>query len=313
MPTAAPLYLPVFRCPYPPVSVWRGAFRDVGELVLSLKCIKDPLDKSEADKCRQHMSRKPRTPVRNGTIKATPYSTPITAMQKLLVIFLIAASIVAAQNCGCASGTCCSQWGYCGSGDSYCGAGCRQNCGNSNRNGPYGPIEMTDRPGQDLSQGTAGNPEDCQTQCFRNNQCTAWAFDTCGDRCWLKTGSPGTNPTGCRASGVISRGNGNSDTFSGDGTFFNPGLGACGTYAGDNDLVAALNGDQWGSNPNGNPNNNPNCKKMARVRGPLGEVTVVIQDRCGPCRHGDLDLSPAAYNRIADPNAGRVRITWSWV
>ncbi|VFQ87583.1 unnamed protein product [Cuscuta campestris] len=30
-----------------------------------------------------------------------------------------------AQNCGCAQGLCCSQWGYCGTGDPYCGVGCR--------------------------------------------------------------------------------------------------------------------------------------------------------------------------------------------
>ena len=30
-----------------------------------------------------------------------------------------------AQNCGCDSDQCCSQWGYCGTGDDYCGDGCQ--------------------------------------------------------------------------------------------------------------------------------------------------------------------------------------------
>ncbi|KAL7176793.1 hypothetical protein ACSBR2_030191 [Camellia fascicularis] len=33
--------------------------------------------------------------------------------------------IVLGQNCGCAAGLCCSQFGYCGTGDAYCGAGCQ--------------------------------------------------------------------------------------------------------------------------------------------------------------------------------------------
>ncbi|WVZ86243.1 hypothetical protein U9M48_033056 [Paspalum notatum var. saurae] len=38
---------------------------------------------------------------------------------------LCAAGPAAAQNCGCASGLCCSQYGYCGTGDAYCGTGCQ--------------------------------------------------------------------------------------------------------------------------------------------------------------------------------------------
>ncbi|PKI44461.1 hypothetical protein CRG98_035135 [Punica granatum] len=44
-----------------------------------------------------------------------------------LVGFLAGAlsSRAAAQNCGCASDQCCSQWGYCGTGNDYCGTGCK--------------------------------------------------------------------------------------------------------------------------------------------------------------------------------------------
>jgi len=139
----------------------------------------------------------------------------------LLVALISCVALVAAQNCGCAGGLCCSQWGYCGTGNDYCGNGCRENCGgnnnnnnnnNGNRNGPYGAIEMVDRPGQDLGDaGTAGNAEDCQAQCFRRGDCRSWAFDTCGNRCWLKGGVPGTTNAGCRASGAINRGNDNNN------------------------------------------------------------------------------------------------------
>ncbi|CAL8990570.1 unnamed protein product [Prunus brigantina] len=55
---------------------------------------------------------------------------------KYLTISLIAIVFVAgallknvtatAQNCGCAPGLCCSQYGYCGTGNDYCGQGCQQ-------------------------------------------------------------------------------------------------------------------------------------------------------------------------------------------
>ncbi|KAI3444013.1 hypothetical protein Pfo_000678 [Paulownia fortunei] len=43
----------------------------------------------------------------------------------IATIFLAAGEIVLGQNCGCASGLCCSQYGYCGTGNDYCGAGCQ--------------------------------------------------------------------------------------------------------------------------------------------------------------------------------------------
>ncbi|CAL8077754.1 unnamed protein product [Prunus armeniaca] len=55
---------------------------------------------------------------------------------KYLTISLIAIVFVAgallknvtatAQNCGCAPGLCCSQYGYCRTGNDYCGQGCQQ-------------------------------------------------------------------------------------------------------------------------------------------------------------------------------------------
>ncbi|CAG8486873.1 1255_t:CDS:2 [Ambispora gerdemannii] len=98
--------------------------------------------------------------------------------------------------------------------------------------------------------------------------------------------------------------------FSGDGTFYNCGLSACGGTYHDSDYIAALNKPQWG-NPI-NPNNNPICGSVARVTGPKGSVTVTIVDLCPECLFGSLDLSPAAFNQIADQSAGRVPISWEF-
>ncbi|KAL3716212.1 endochitinase EP3-like [Eucalyptus grandis] len=51
-----------------------------------------------------------------------------TLIDALVACFAIAALVapqVTAQNCGCAAGLCCSQYGYCGTGRDYCGVGCQ--------------------------------------------------------------------------------------------------------------------------------------------------------------------------------------------
>ncbi|KAG2225605.1 hypothetical protein INT45_013716 [Circinella minor] len=101
-----------------------------------------------------------------------------------------------------------------------------------------------------------------------------------------------------------------AEKFKGDGTFYTVGLGSCGTDDTDSDLVAALNAPQMGNSAN--PNSNKNCGRKARVKGPKGTVTVKIVDTCPPCQKGDLDLSPAAFGKIADFDDGRVNIQWSW-
>lgn len=47
------------------------------------------------------------------------------SLMVLLLVLLLVGVTVNAQNCGCASGLCCSQYGYCGSGTTYCGTGCK--------------------------------------------------------------------------------------------------------------------------------------------------------------------------------------------
>ncbi|PRP79583.1 cathepsin L precursor [Planoprotostelium fungivorum] len=69
--------------------------------------------------------------------------------------------------------------------------------------GQYGPIEQIDRPGGDIQVGTASSAQDCQTQCYQNNDCTTWAFDSCGNTCWLKNGDLNAYQADCRVSGVI--------------------------------------------------------------------------------------------------------------
>ncbi|KAK9760397.1 hypothetical protein K7432_015612 [Basidiobolus ranarum] len=100
-------------------------------------------------------------------------------------------------------------------------------------------------------------------------------------------------------------------SFSGDGTYYTPGLGACGVVNGPTELIAALNAPQFG--PYANPSHSPACYSCALVNGPLGSVKVKIVDKCPTCKFGSLDLSPAAFNHIALEAQGRVHITWTYV
>ncbi|CAO3674557.1 unnamed protein product [Umbelopsis vinacea] len=101
-------------------------------------------------------------------------------------------------------------------------------------------------------------------------------------------------------------------SFSGDATYYSPSAGtnSCGTQASDSEMMAALNVAQMSNGAN--PNANPNCGKQVSIKGPKGSVTVTIKDTCPGCSSGDLDLSPAAFDKIADQSQGRVPITWSW-
>ncbi|KAJ1974952.1 hypothetical protein H4R35_003376 [Dimargaris xerosporica] len=107
-------------------------------------------------------------------------------------------------------------------------------------------------------------------------------------------------------------GGGGGEEFQGDGTYYSPsvGLGSCGEQHSDSDMVVALNAPQYGESAN--PNNSPMCGKKVRIKGPKGEAEATIVDKCPPCKHGDVDMSPGVFDKIADQAEGRVPITWSF-
>lgn len=103
-----------------------------------------------------------------------------------------------------------------------------------------------------------------------------------------------------------------SQTYSGDATYYDVGLGACGITNTDSELVAAMNWQQWdefGSMSNGNPI----CGKQAILYYGSKSVTVTIEDKCPGCGYGSIDLSPAAFTQLADESLGRIPITWHWL
>ncbi|KAK3984176.1 RlpA-like double-psi beta-barrel-protein domain-containing protein-containing protein [Cladorrhinum sp. PSN332] len=97
-------------------------------------------------------------------------------------------------------------------------------------------------------------------------------------------------------------------------TWYNTGLGACGKTNNDQQLVVALNRATFDpQTPNGNPNRNPLCGRRIRINYQGKSVDVTVVDRCPGCGPNDLDLSPAAFQRLAGLDKGRITGTWNWI
>lgn len=117
------------------------------------------------------------------------------------------------------------------------------------------------------------------------------------------SGSMGTGGSGGAASAC-----GNATTFTGEGTYYAAtGNGSC-SFGPSSDkplLVGAMNAPDY--------DNSNVCGACAHVKGPKGEVTVRIVDLCPECKHGDIDLSPEAFEQLAPLVDGRIAISWQFV
>lgn len=86
---------------------------------------------------------------------------------------------------------------------------------------------------------------------------------------------------------------------------FADGSGACSFDPTPDDLmVGAMNApDYQGSGA---------CGACAEIDGPNGSIRVRIVDLCPECESGHIDLSPEAFEQIAELSAGVVPITWRY-
>jgi expansin len=95
-------------------------------------------------------------------------------------------------------------------------------------------------------------------------------------------------------------------TYTGEGTYYTGGsFGNCSFEQDVGVLYAAMNEADYEAARI--------CGAFVRATGPDGTVTVQVVDRCPECAPGDIDFSPAAFDRIADPVDGRVPISWHLV
>jgi len=93
-------------------------------------------------------------------------------------------------------------------------------------------------------------------------------------------------------------------THTGRGTWFNPGLGACGDTNSDSDPVVAIGAPRFGSGGN--------CFQWIKIT--ANGVTAFGQtlDECEGCGENDLDLSPSLFENFAPLSQGVISVSWNF-
>lgn len=121
-------------------------------------------------------------------------------------------------------------------------------------------------------------------------------------------------------------------------TYYGTGLGACGIKSSDSDNICAVSHIVFDAVANGsNPNANPLCGlkiraarfnelvdarrsvdlkvvDRCRIPKPVSVMAEVLTQHVGTgCAARDIDLSPGAFRKLADPDRGRADVTWAWL
>jgi len=90
-------------------------------------------------------------------------------------------------------------------------------------------------------------------------------------------------------------------TGSGRGTWYEPGLGSCGKTNSRADAVVALStnfGKQY-------------CGKSISISYGGKTTNAVVEDSCPSCGNGDVDMSPAVFDKLASLDVGKIQMKWS--
>lgn len=120
------------------------------------------------------------------------------------------------------------------------------------------------------------------------------------------TSSGGSSSSSSSSGSVVTEEIG--DTYAGKATFYSVDLGEqgnCSLPCPSTYLVAALNSADYAASAL--------CGGCARVEGPDGSVVVQIWDQCPGCGTHGIDLSETAFGAIADPDLGRIDVSWTMV
>ncbi|KAI0888601.1 RlpA-like double-psi beta-barrel-protein domain-containing protein-containing protein [Annulohypoxylon maeteangense] len=90
--------------------------------------------------------------------------------------------------------------------------------------------------------------------------------------------------------------------FSGEMTWYQPGLGACGQTNTASDAVVAMS----------SPDQDGHCGQTVSISYGGKTVTATVVDKCPGCSATSIDASPAVFQQLASLDAGRVQITWEY-
>jgi len=96
-------------------------------------------------------------------------------------------------------------------------------------------------------------------------------------------------------------------THYGQGTWFYPGLGACGYTDGNDDPIVAISADIYGSGGN--------CDQWIYITNTDNGHTTYgrTRDECESCAAGSLDMSPSLFEDLGNLDTGVIPIEWSFM
>ncbi|KAI1464592.1 RlpA-like double-psi beta-barrel-protein domain-containing protein-containing protein [Daldinia caldariorum] len=99
--------------------------------------------------------------------------------------------------------------------------------------------------------------------------------------------------------------------FTGDMTYYTPGLGACGKHNSASDHIVALSPAQYGHDAN--PNKARVCGRVIHIRHAGRTASATVVDKCMACASGSIDVSPAVFRLLAPLDQGRVKgVEWGY-
>lgn len=102
--------------------------------------------------------------------------------------------------------------------------------------------------------------------------------------------------------------------YSGDLTYYDPALGACGlTNSGSDTIVAVSHFVFDAVSVGSDPNSNPLCGKKIRARRGDKSIDLTVVDRCTGCQPTDIDVTRSVFADLANIDQGRVSVSWSWL
>ncbi|KAJ5634035.1 hypothetical protein N7528_001877 [Penicillium herquei] len=106
----------------------------------------------------------------------------------------------------------------------------------------------------------------------------------------------------------------NGGPYTGDLTYYDPGLGACGYTSTESESICAVSHILFDAASTGSdPNDNPLCGLKIRIRRDGQSVDVKVVDRCVGCAETDLDVTESVFEDLATLAQGRVTMEWAWL
>ncbi|KAN0109226.1 RlpA-like double-psi beta-barrel-containing domain containing protein [Russula decolorans] len=98
-------------------------------------------------------------------------------------------------------------------------------------------------------------------------------------------------------------------SYSGRGTYYTTGLGACGNQNSDDQLVIAIPPGMYGAAVGPGPH----CGQKVNIRYGRKSAKAMVVDKCPSCPGDSIDMSPALFKKFAKLAVGVIDVTWNFI